>query len=31
MLMPAIERDEFMQLLIDENQRDKESLGSLNN
>ena len=31
MLMPAVERDEFMQLLIDENQRDKESLGSLNN
>ena len=30
MLMPAIERDEFMKLLIDENQREKDSYASLN-
>jgi len=28
--MTAIERDEFMKLLIDENQREKEALSSLN-
>jgi hypothetical protein len=28
--MPAVERDEFMKLLIDENQREKESYDSLN-
>jgi hypothetical protein len=28
--MPAVERDEFMGLLIDENQREKESYDSLN-
>lgn len=30
MLMPALERDEFLDLLIDENQREKESYNSLN-
>jgi len=30
MIMPAVERDEFMKLLIDENQREKETLTSLN-
>ena len=30
MFMPAIERREFMDLLIEENQREKESYASLN-
>lgn len=30
MFMPAIERDEFLDLLIEENQREKDSYASLN-
>mgnify|MGYP003625162153 CR=1 FL=1 len=30
LIMPAFERDEFMTLLIDENQREKDSYASLN-
>jgi len=29
-MMTAIERDDFMKLLIDENEREKEALSSLN-